>query len=587
MYNLKMILKYMNKYKYKYIIGVIFLFLVDYLCVIFPLVLRDITNDFVSNNYSTEIIVKYLIKIVAVGLGIAGGRLLWRYFIIGSSKEIEYDYRNNFFSHLEKLSLNFYNKNSTGNLMALSTNDLPIFINGIGNGLVLLLDTIILIIATGYQMFKINTRLTILTLSPLPIMAFFLFRIGIKMQRRYLRVQESFGKLSHVIEEDLSGIRVIQSYNQEENEIKKINNINLKYRILNLSYAKLVSIFNPILENIGTICYVIFLGIGGTYVIGGQFNLGDFIAFNSYLWSMINPILSIGMVINIIQRAFVSLNRIENIMLEKADIFDSNTQDVNSLNGDIKIKNLTFTYPNNRGPALKNISITLPKGKILGIVGKTGSGKSTLANLFIRLYNIPDNKIIINNVDINRIPLNVLRKNIGVVSDTFLFSDTITENINFAYDDLDMDKVIEASKDAEVYKNIMDFPDKFDTHIGERAVTLSGGQKQRIAIARALIKNPDILILDDCLSAVDSKTESAIIYNLKTIMKNKTSIIISHRLSSVQHVHEIIVLDNGKIVEHGTHEELIKKRGHYYNIYITQSLKEKLSKEEYYDSGGQ
>lgn len=581
MYNsLKIILNYMKKYKYKYIFGIVFLILVDCLSVILPLVLRDITNDFVNNNFSTETIVKYLIKIVAIGIGMAGGRLLWRYLIIGSSKQIEYDYRNNFFSHLEKLSQNFYNQNSTGNLMALSTNDLPIFINGIGNGLVLVLDTVILIIATGYQMFKINTTLTLLTLSPLPIIAFVLFKLGIKMQRRYLRVQESFGRLSNVIEENLSGIRVIQSYNQEESEIKKINKINLRYKNLNLGYAKLVSIFNPILENIGTICYVIFLGIGGSYVIGGQFNLGDFIAFNSYLWNMITPILSIGLVINIMQRSFVSLKRIENIMAEKAEIFDSNTLDINSLDGDIEIKNLTFTYPKNTGPALEDINITLPKGKILGIVGKTGSGKSTLTNLLIRLYDVPENKIFLNNVDINKIPLSTLRTNIGVVSDTFLFSDTITENINFAFDDLDMDRVIKASKDAEVYKNIIDFPNKFDTVIGERAVTLSGGQKQRIAIARALIKNPDILILDDCLSAVDSKTENAILNNLKTIMEDKTSIIISHRLSSVQHAHEIIVLDNGKIVESGTHEDLIEKKGHYYNIYISQQLKEKLSQED-------
>ncbi len=579
MHNFKVILSYMKKYKYRYIIGILFLIIVDCLSVLLPLVLRDITNDFVNNNYSSKIIINYLIKIVILGGTIAFGRIFWRYLIVGSAKMVEYDYRNNFFLHLEKLSLNFYNKTSTGNLMALSTNDLPVFINGIGGGIVLFLDTIILILATGYQMFKLNMKLTLLTLSPLPIMAFVLFKIGIKMQRRYLRVQDSFGKLSNVIEENLSGIRIVQSYNQEELEIEKLNKMNLKYRDLNLSYGKLLSIFNPILENIGTICYVIFLGIGGTYVIVGQFNLGDFIAFNSYLWSMINPILTIGMVVNIIQRALVSLKRLEDVMIQDPDIFDAKTIDVTSLDGDLKIKNLTFTYPKNRAPSLKNINVNIPKGKILGVVGKTGSGKSTLANLLIRLYNVPDSKIFINNVDINRIPLNALRTNIGVVSDTFLFSDTITENINFAFDDLDMDKVIEASKNAEVYKNIMDFPDKFETVIGERAVTLSGGQKQRIAIARALIKNPDILILDDCLSAVDSKTESAILKNLKCIMKGKTSIIISHRISSVQHAHEIIVLDDGKIVEKGTHDSLIAKKGHYYNIYMNQQLKEKLAKE--------
>ena len=579
MHNLKIIFKYMKKYKYRYILGILFLIMVDILSVILPLILRDITNYFVTNSYSTNIIIRYILQIALIGAGISFGRLMWRYLIVGSSKKVEYDYRNDFFLHLEKLSLNFYNVNSTGNLMALSTNDLPIFINGIGSGLVLLLDTFILIIATGFQMFRINTGLTLLSLSPLPLTAFILFKIGIKMQRRYLKVQNAFGKLSNVIEENLSGIRIIQSYNQEESEIEKLNKMNVRYKDLNISYARLLSIFNPILENIGTICYVIFLGISGTYVIIGQFSLGDFIAFNSYLWSMITPILTIGMVINIVQRAIVSFNRLEGIKLEKPDIFDSKTKDIDSLDGSLQIKNLTFTYPKNKAPSLKNININLPKGKILGIVGKTGSGKSTLTNLLIRLYNVPDNRIIINNVDINRIPLNTLRTKIGVVSDTFLFRDTVTENINFAYDNVDMDKIIEAAKNAEVYKNIMDFPEKFDTIIGERAVTLSGGQKQRIAIARALIKNPDILILDDCLSAVDSKTEISILNNLKAIMKNKTSIIISHRISSVQYANEIIVLDNGKIVEKGTHEDLIAKKGFYYNIYINQQLKEKLSVE--------
>lgn len=323
------------------------------------------------------------------------------------------------------------------------------------------------------------------------------------------------------------------------------------------------------------------VALGGVYVIYGDISLGDFVAFNMYLGNLIWPMMAIGWVINIIQRGFASLERIERVLKEKPEIYDKNTNKVASLKGDIVFNNLTFTYKTMDKPALSNINLSIKEGETLGIVGRTGSSKSTLVNLLLRLYNVEQGKIFINNQDINKIPLNTLRENIGFVSqDSFLFSNTISENINLAFETLDMDKITQSAKDADIYDNIMDFPKQFETLVGERGVTLSGGQKQRTSIARALIKNPDILILDDCLSAVDAKTEVKILENLNRIMKEKTSIIISHRISAVKDADLIIVLEEGEIIQRGTHTELINEIGIYKDIYEKQLIEQQIQSEE-------
>lgn len=507
-------------------------------------------------------------------------RFMWRMFIIGTSKYIEYDIRNKFFKHIQKLSQDFYSKNKTGDLMSLATNDLNAVRMALGFGIVMITDSSFLSILTICIMLSINVRLTLFSLIPLPLIALSSFIFGKKIYRKFLKVQKSFSNLTDVVQESFSGIRVIKSYVQEKKEFENFTNKNEKNLKTNMSYVKLSSFFSPLIEFISSLSFVVLVGIGGVFVIDGYISLGDFISFNMYLSNLVWPMMAIGGVINTIQRGFASLERIENVLNIEPIIYDKGTENLSSLNGDIVIKNLSFNYSGSNVNALNNINLNIKCGQTLGILGKTGSGKTTLINLLLRLYNVDDNHIFINNTDINKIPLSFLRENIGVVTqEAFLFSNSISENINLANETLNMDDIISSAKASDVYDNIIDFPDKFNTLVGERGVSLSGGQKQRISISRALIKNPEILIFDDCLSAVDAKTEVKILENLKKAMKNKTSIIISHRISALKNSDIIAVMDNGSITDIGTHETLIKKPGLYREIYEKQSLEDKIAKE--------
>lgn len=348
-----------------------------------------------------------------------------------------------------------------------------------------------------------------------------------------------------------------------------------------MDFIKIWGVFSPLVEFISLLSFVILVAVGGTFVILGNISVGDFITFNMYLGNLVWPMMAIGWVINNLQRGLASLERIEAVLVQKPEIVDNNVKNIKSIKGDIELKNLTFSYPGTDTDVLKNINLTIKEGEILGIVGKTGSGKSTLINLLLRLYNIENDKIIIGGEDINRIPIKVLRENVGFVSqDPFLFSNTISENINLAFENMNIEEVYEAAKNSDIYDNVMDFPNKFDTVVGERGTTLSGGQKQRVSIARALIKKPELLILDDCLSAVDAKTEVKILGNLNRIMKNQTSIIISHRISAIKNADKIIVLENGEIVQSGTHDELLLEEGIYKDIYEKQQLEDAIMAEE-------
>ncbi|NJD03784.1 MAG: ABC transporter ATP-binding protein, partial [Ruminiclostridium sp.] len=376
--------------------------------------------------------------------------------------------------------------------------------------------------------------------------------------------------------ENFSGIRVIKAFVQELKEIQKFEKANGNNKKKNLQYIMLMNMMFPFVMAISSIAFAIGLWFGGILVIREQITLGQFIAFNSYLGMLVWPISSLGWVISIFQKGLVSLKRVGAIMDEVPEIQENNVLADFNIKGGITFRNLSFTYPGTEKPVLKNLDINLECGKTLAIVGRTGSGKTTLANLVTRLYNVTDGMLFIDGTDINRIPLPVLRNAAGSVpQDTFLFSSTIGDNINF-YSGKTEDEIVNASKTAMIYDDIMEYPDRFETQVGERGVTLSGGQKQRVAIARAILRSPAILILDDCLSAVDTRTEEGILKGLKNLMKQRTSIIISHRISAIKDADEIIVLENGEIVERGDHEFLLSLEGEYHSLYQKQLLAEQI-----------
>lgn len=581
MKKLKAIVKYARKYKWRYFVGIFFLVAVDICQLIPPKIIGALTDSLSSKNATRGYMLKSILLILAIAAFIAFGRFMWRIYIFGTSRYIEYDIRDSFFEHLQKLSTNFFNKNKTGDLMALATNDLNAVRMALGQGVIMLIDSTVLSVSTIVIMLTINVKLTLISLIPLPFVALVALRFGKQIHKKFLKVQESFSRLTDMVQENFSGIRIIKSFVQEAKEYEKFEKQNMDYYDANMDFVKIWGLFSPLIEFLASLGFAILVGFGGIFVIYNYISLGDFITFNMYLGNLIWPMMAIGWVINVTQRGFASLERIENVMKEKPEIYDKNTEDVNSINGDIVIKNLNFKYPGIQKYALKNVNLEIKKGQTLGIIGRTGSSKSTLVNLLVKLYNVGKGQITINGYDINQIPLEVLRENIGFVpQDAFLFSATISENINLAMEKLDMDKIIQASQDADVYDNIINFKEKFDTVVGERGVTLSGGQKQRISIARALVKEPEILVFDDCLSAVDAKTEVIILENLKRIMKEKTSIIISHRISAVRDSDIIAVFDQGKIIQLGKHEELLKCEGLYRNIYEKQLLEEKIAEEK-------
>lgn len=577
---LNSLLKYAKKYKKRYFVGIVFLIIVDFIQLAPPKILGYLTDSLAQGTATKGKITVAVVSILLIAAIMATCRFMWRIYINGTARYVEYDIRSKFFKHLQSLSTNYYNKNKTGDLMALATNDLNAVRMALGQGVIMFCDAVVLTIATLIIMLSINTKLTLISLIPLPFVAIISRRFGRSIHKKFTRVQSCFSKLTDVVQENFSGIRIVKSFVQEEKEYEKFLEENQNNLNANMDFIRVWGIFSPLIELIASLSFVILIAIGGRFVILGNISLGEFITFNMYLGNLVWPMMAMGWVINNLQRGYASLERIEEVLNTQPEILDKYVDKIESLNGDIVIKDLTFAYPDTDLAALKDINITIKKGETLGIVGRTGSSKTTLINLLLRLYNVENGKILINGKDINKIPLDTLRHNIGFVSqDPFLFSTTLAENINLAYNELNMDKVIEATRNADVYDNIMDFPEGFDTMVGERGVTLSGGQKQRSSIARALIKNPDILILDDCLSAVDAKTEVKILDNLKKIMKDKTSIIISHRISAVKEANQIIVLEQGKIAQKGTHEQLKNQEGIYREIYEKQQIEQAIMAE--------
>lgn len=579
MKEITIIFKYLNKYKWKYLLGIATLFIVDFLNLYIPQFTGEITDGLESQTMNMKGVIMVICRIILVGLILAIGRFFWRYFIFGSARAIEYELRNDMFAHLEKLSMGYYNRNKTGDLMAHFTNDLSAVRMSIGPAVITTFDACIMTIMVLTKMVVyVNGKLTLLAVIPLFFIAIGGTYYGKSAERRFSEKQKVFSDLTDQVQESISGIRVIKAFVQERAELKAFAKANQANKDKNMRVVKLQAIVMPLLDVVIGISSVITLLYGGYLTISGEISLGRFIAFNQYINMLVWPMLAAGDSITFFSQGFASLKRIQTIFKQEPEVYDEVTvKDINYLEGEIKFNNLSFRFTNDTPEVLKHISLDVNKGSTLAILGRTGSGKTTLANLLLRMYNVERGAITFDGHDIREIPLKTLRENIAYVpQDNFLFSDTLQNNIAFGATTKDIQEVQKAAQEACIHDNIMDFPYQYETMVGERGVTLSGGQKQRSSIARALMKNAPILILDDALSAVDTNTEEHILKNLKEDRKNKTTIIIAHRISTIQNADYILVLESGEIAEFGNHEDLMNQHGIYYKLYEKQQLEKQI-----------
>ncbi len=572
--------KYIIKYKTKYLIGVVAVVVIDYIQLIIPLIIRDITNGLTDKSLDENTLFSKLFLILIIGLSISVLRYMWRYFIFGTSRIIEDDIRKDFYSHLQKMTQSFFNKNKTGDLMAYETNDIGAIRMMTGPGILMGLDALLLTVFTIFQMMtQISVKLTLFSIMPLPFIAIGSLLLGREMRKRFKEKQEAFAYMSDIVQENISGIRVIKAFVQEGFESFEFAKVNKKNYEKNMKVVMLYALMFPMAMFISGVSITAVLGYGGYLTILGQLSIGEFVAFIQYLLVLVWPMIAFGWCINIMSQGSASLSRLQELFDIEPDIFDD-TEHIEfdkTMQGEISLNKLDFAYSVEGEKVLKNLEAVIKKGETIGIVGKTGSGKTTLANLLLRLYNPPKGSVYLDGRDILDIPVAELRNSIAYVpQDNFLFSDTILNNIAFINPDTDKEVIYEVAKKAEVHEEVLEFPKGYQTIIGEKGVTLSGGQRQRISIARAFAKQAPILILDDALSAIDTKTEEALLGNLKEIRKGKTTIVISHRISTIQGMDKIIVMDQGEIKEIGKHEELLMLEGLYYEITQKQMLEKEL-----------
>ncbi|MEA1972231.1 MAG: ABC transporter ATP-binding protein [Candidatus Cloacimonadota bacterium] len=577
----KSVIPYIKEAKHKFLLGIFVLFIVNSIQLVVPKIMQWTIDSIRSEDFGSKHIAIASSIIIGLTLIMAVMRYYWRIIIIGNAWDFERKLRKDFYIKLMQLSRNYFNKSQTGDLMAHATNDLQAVRMFFGMGFVASADVLLITVASLIFMVGINLKLTLLAIIPLPLLTIIIAIMGKKMHLRSHDVQSSFSSMTGFIQESISGIRVIKAFSQEKSEAKRMDGFALDYVHKNLKLVRLQGMFHPMMGLIISFSMLIVLVQGGSATIKNEISIGEFIAFFSYLGMLAWPMIAVGWIINLYQRGTASLKRLNKIFNEKTEIFDDNIDNtINHLDGNLDIRNLTFRYNQNSPNILHNINLQIKAGETLAIVGPTGSGKTTLVDLLVRIYNSDKDSIFFDNHEIFKIPLNILHQDLVMVpQDIFLFSDSIANNIALSNTKASRNMIEEAAKKADVYKDIINFEKGFDTVVGERGVTLSGGQKQRIAIARALMTNPIIMILDDALSAVDTKTEEKILRHLIDSRKNKSTIIISHRISSIKHADKIVVLDNTKIQEKGNHTELLAKNGLYKTLFDKQQIEEKIEQE--------
>src|SRR2546422_322572 len=580
--SLRPLLPYLKKYRRSYAAGAICVFWNNGIWILFPLVIRRAVDD-LHLGVTRHKLFTYALLLLGVAAVKGVFQFLTRWILIGISREIEFDLRNDLFQHLEGLSYSYYQRTRTGDIMARATNDLNAVRMLLGPAIMYSANTIVFTAGALAFMLAISPRLTLYAFLPLPIVSIVVHYFGKRIHERFERIQAMFSEISARAQENFSGARVIRAYVQEEAEISAFESSNQEYISRSLKLVRLMGMLWPTLETMLGLAIVLVLWLGGREVLYGRITVGDFVAFNTYMVQLTWPIIALGWVINLFQRGTASMGRINEILTEKPEIEDGaearradKSVHATQIEGEIEFRGLNFAY--NGTPVLHDVNLQIPAGSSLAIVGPTGSGKTTLVSLIPRIYDATPGSVLLDGRPVREYPLEFLRHQIGFVpQETFLFSETVRENIAFGKEDASDEEVRSAAEAASIAREIESFPEQYQTLVGERGITLSGGQKQRTAIARALIRDPRIVILDDALSSVDTHTEDKILNHLREIMQSRTTIFISHRVSTVRNADMIAVLHGGRIVEMGTHEELLARNGYYTDLYNKQLLEEELA----------
>jgi ATP-binding cassette subfamily B multidrug efflux pump len=562
------------------LIGLIALLIVDVLQLFIPRVIKYAIDDLTSGNISPSRLFLYGLEVLILALGIGGFRYVWRYFLLGAARRIEKALRERLFIHLQTLSPSYFSHTKVGDLMAHATNDIEAVRMAMSMGVVFVVDTAILGVLTIFFMIYISPKLTLFAILPMPLITLITLLFSRTIHHRFEIVQKIFASLTERVREAIMGIRVIKAYVLEEGEKEKLSQVSQDYIQKNLNVVRVWGMFFPIILLFSNLSMAIVLYMGGRLTILQSISTGDFVAFMSYLGLLAWPMMALGWAINVIQRGGASMDRLNRIFAETPEIFDPREViPVSPLRGRIDIRGLTYSPGNGGRPLLRDIHLMIKEGEKIVIVGRTGSGKTILCNLVVRILESHKGYLFFDGIEIHEIPLEMLRRSIGYVpQDTFLFSNTIRENIAFGKLDAADKEIEEAARLAQIYDEIMGFPEGMNTVIGEKGITLSGGQRQRIAIARAILMNPPIFVMDDALSSVDIQTEERVLEGLEEFLKGKTHILITHRIAPLRRADRIIVLEEGRVMEVGDHSTLLAKGGIYSDLYWQRRLEEELER---------